>query len=1578
MALPNGVSACTVTFGPYLDQAGRPLQGSVTFVPSSDLTFNGAQLLRGPVVVKLANGQGSVVLPHTDQEGMTAGGFEIINWTYTAVIRFKSEVPGEMDIRPFSFSLPQELGDTWDLDTAVPIESVPGELIPTLVTAAQLAEAVAPAVSAAQSALSAANAVANALPTKVDKVAGKVLSDNNYSTADKSKLGGISDGATVNAPDSQLRDRGTHTGTQDISTVAGLQALLDSKVVSVSGKGLSTNDYTTADKDAVAGLPATVGSIQSDLAAKAAAIEAKFDKASTVATSLRDKGATGVATQDATQAIRDALALVSKGSGVPAVAIDIPPGTYRITDTILIDRIAPRFAGAGAGNPTNHANPGKGTTFIWDGPANVPMFRVRDCQNFVMQDLLMLGNDARPPSELIFFENDGSSGQVGTNQGFTFHRVSMGRYGYAGNTYAGYSKVTRCIRFGGTNVNNDQAYFYDCQFGGASDALVAFDNSNTLWCSFINPLFDGRSMSDDTTPTATGIRTAACTVLINPQFNRCAKDIDATNGTTYVYMWNSENSAQFASIGNSAGLVAHGGAMVAHSATMGANMFDATAFGTDGELSLTDIRFRTAMPMWPKIKVRGSSSTLPGRLVVRDCGLPADVYDVQAHATGSGGVVVKIDDGDLFMRRHLLAGASLGTPQPGPFRVGGYLNDGSALNELLGQLSASGLIAPTAQTSRATRTNALLNPRFASANTGWTKSANVTATTVGSTVEILLNTAVTAGNSLIYNTTAPAAVAGEAWSAGMTVKMTGNTTRQRLRLQVNSYASGAIRGSQTVEFAPGETKRMCVDGALVATGDTSVRLVLVPIDSALPAGVTVTLSDPVLEKAPVTGVPFTGASTISGWTAAWSGTADNSASTLTDAGADLGLVNVTVPTPTASGQATPKSYVDSVVSRPSTDKVVYVSTSGTDSNSGRALGLPFLTVDAAIASFGAVNGGTVMIAAGTYSVGDLTVRSGRSIIGAGRNATVLNYTGTGTAITSSIPGTRTYGVRLDGFTLQTSTGAVGIDLASISNAAIYECNVNGFSDACVRLSSSINGGCVYNNLYGVTAIGTGAAGSSIAFDVPGSGSNSNTFHGCSGRSSAYGLKIVNSNHVTWIGGTIEANAVGVSVESTTSSLSDNFIINSARFEGNTVANWKIGDTSGTNVRSPWILFPALVTSPGGDVEGADRMHKFTNNGIKDASAAVASAAGTWRFERTANGGTEMPAFVVSDPVTSTGTPVTIQAETGRGGGFPFRAMRAGLVYWDVDGAGNVRQPQGSYHEMKERASDPVSPAADNLRLYARDNGSGATQMAVKFSSGAVAVLATDGVAQLTQSGIDTQLATKVDKVTGKGLSTEDYTSAEKTKLAGAAVLSGASFTGPVVVPTPTASGHATTKAYVDSAAVGNPGGWVPADNGLLACDADPLISTSSYTLATAGVVYLRKIKMAVTSVVSNVLLNVNTAGAGLANSYVGLYDASGNQLGVSADQSTSFQATGTKTIALTTPTASIAAGTWVYVAILVGTATTLPNFRAFAQAVHLFGITSVANYRWVWSGTGQSALPSSFTPSAVSSVTGPAPMVGLT
>lgn len=68
------------------------------------------------------------------------------------------------------------------------------------------------------------------------------------------KINTVADGATANATDAQLRDRATHTGTQAISTVAGLQSALDSKVNAEVGKGLSSNDYTSAEKTKLSGI----------------------------------------------------------------------------------------------------------------------------------------------------------------------------------------------------------------------------------------------------------------------------------------------------------------------------------------------------------------------------------------------------------------------------------------------------------------------------------------------------------------------------------------------------------------------------------------------------------------------------------------------------------------------------------------------------------------------------------------------------------------------------------------------------------------------------------------------------------------------------------------------------------------------------------------------------------------------------------------------------------------------------------------------------------------------------------------------------------------------------------------------------------------------------------------------------------------------------------------------------------------------------------------------------------------------------------------------------------------------------
>jgi hypothetical protein len=69
-----------------------------------------------------------------------------------------------------------------------------------------------------------------------------------FTAADKTKLDGIQSGATANATDAELRDRSTHTGTQAIATVSGLQAALDSK----SNTAHTHDDryYTEAEADA--------------------------------------------------------------------------------------------------------------------------------------------------------------------------------------------------------------------------------------------------------------------------------------------------------------------------------------------------------------------------------------------------------------------------------------------------------------------------------------------------------------------------------------------------------------------------------------------------------------------------------------------------------------------------------------------------------------------------------------------------------------------------------------------------------------------------------------------------------------------------------------------------------------------------------------------------------------------------------------------------------------------------------------------------------------------------------------------------------------------------------------------------------------------------------------------------------------------------------------------------------------------------------------------------------------------------------------------------------------------------------
>ena len=152
------------------------------------------------------------------------------------------------------------------------LNDIQDEIINNTNTLKNKADASALANKADASAL-ANKADASALANKVDKVSGKGLSTNDYTTAEKEKLAGLSnythpdDASTRHVADADKTKWNGYealiaTLTQKVENKADASALankadasaLANKVDKVSGKGLSTNDYTTSEKEKLAGL----------------------------------------------------------------------------------------------------------------------------------------------------------------------------------------------------------------------------------------------------------------------------------------------------------------------------------------------------------------------------------------------------------------------------------------------------------------------------------------------------------------------------------------------------------------------------------------------------------------------------------------------------------------------------------------------------------------------------------------------------------------------------------------------------------------------------------------------------------------------------------------------------------------------------------------------------------------------------------------------------------------------------------------------------------------------------------------------------------------------------------------------------------------------------------------------------------------------------------------------------------------------------------------------------------------------------------------------------------------------------
>ncbi len=128
-----------------------------------------------------------------------------------------------------------------------------------------------------------------------------------------------------------------------------------------------------------------------------------------------------------------------------------------------------------------------------------------------------------------------------------------------------------------------------------------------------------------------------------------------------------------------------------------------------------------------------------------------------------------------------------------------------------------------------------------------------------------------------------------------------------------------------------------------------------------------------------------------------------------------------------------------------------------------------------------------------------------------------------------------------------------------------------------------------------------------------------------------------------------------------------------------------------------------------------------------------------------------------------------------------------------------------------------------------------------------------------------------------------------------------------------------------------------------------------------GTVYFMGVQLYAGSTVSRISIGISTAGNGTSLSKVGLYDAAGNRLALSADQGAAWDSAGVKNIAMTA-SYLVPTSAWYYVAFVAKTATTMPTpVVSIATSSVVLGAIGPYNggttLRWGLQ-TGQTDLPS--------------------
>lgn len=261
MALPPGVLTTLLTFGPAVSMLGTPLDMTITVTPSKSLKW----VATGQPLVALtetssgaAGVQGSVAIPRVGQPGFIDGtGNEATAWGYIINVTYKNAGGGDVAKSSTAFTpgidqvevdldLLPDNGIVTNATAPIPaVTSVNGQT--GAVTVADLSSVPDPSAQPngrvlttvdGDTAWAAPTGGGDPLPGGASN--GQVLTyvgtapvwadaPDGIDTTDRARLDkvdGIAPGATANATNAQLRDRGTHTGASPISSITDLASSL--------------------------------------------------------------------------------------------------------------------------------------------------------------------------------------------------------------------------------------------------------------------------------------------------------------------------------------------------------------------------------------------------------------------------------------------------------------------------------------------------------------------------------------------------------------------------------------------------------------------------------------------------------------------------------------------------------------------------------------------------------------------------------------------------------------------------------------------------------------------------------------------------------------------------------------------------------------------------------------------------------------------------------------------------------------------------------------------------------------------------------------------------------------------------------------------------------------------------------------------------------------------------------------------------------------------------------------------------------------------------------------------------------